>query len=45
MLSTFHSSVSRRVKKVKRARPPPPEELEVFFADAESSMARRFAAK
>ncbi|RCV11994.1 hypothetical protein SEVIR_2G241551v4 [Setaria viridis] len=32
-------------KKAKRARPPPQEEVEAFLAAAESSMARRFAAK
>ncbi|RLN35489.1 cyclin-dependent kinase inhibitor 6 [Panicum miliaceum] len=32
-------------KKAKRGRPPPPEEVEAFLAAAESSLARRFAAK
>ena len=36
---------SRRPKKGKRGTPPPPEEVEAFLAAAESSLARRFAAK
>nr|CAB3457254.1 unnamed protein product [Digitaria exilis] len=32
-------------KAAKRGRQPPPEEVEAFLAAAESSMARRFAAK
>ncbi|KAL5201536.1 hypothetical protein ABZP36_035890 [Zizania latifolia] len=33
------------VKKTRKGRSPPEEEVEAFFAAAESSVARRFAAK